>query len=312
MSDREDPPHMENRSTTSPHPPVDPQLQNALAALLQAMTAQMQQGNANAHQATPAPRPSTAPTSRSRVKLRDPDPYDGSDPSKLRPFLSQCKLVFRTRPEDYRHDSIKINYAVSWLTGTAQRWYEPTLDLDEFELPLIATDWDAFEEALKTMFGEADPVASASHKLDNLTMKDHHHLNRYNVEFNEYATITGFDQKALYAKYYKGLAPRLKDALIYCGRPATLSALRTQAQALDLRYWERRDEERFKTSSTPLSKSSGSSFASTSSTKSPSTSSKPPSRSSTPSVSASREKKPDISKNLGTDGKLLPEEKRTP
>jgi hypothetical protein len=183
------------------------------------------------------------------------------------------------------------------------------LDLDEFELPLIATDWDTFKEALKTMFGEAAPVASASHKLDNLMMKDHHHLNRYNVKFNKYATIMGFDQKALYAKYYKGLAPCLKDALIYCRHPATLSTLCTQAQALDLRYWERRDEERFKTSSTPLSKSSGSLFASTSSTKSLSTSSKPPSRSSTPSVSTSREKKPNISKNLGTDSKLLPEEK---
>jgi hypothetical protein len=83
MSDCEDPLHMENRSTTSLHPPVNPQLQNALAALLQAMTAQMQQGNADAHQAMPAPCLSPAPASCSQVKLCDPDPYNGSDPSKL-------------------------------------------------------------------------------------------------------------------------------------------------------------------------------------------------------------------------------------
>ncbi len=37
-------------------------------------------------------------------------------------------------------------------------------------------------------------MASATSKLDNLTMKDHHHLNKYDVEFNEYATFTGFNE----------------------------------------------------------------------------------------------------------------------
>ena len=30
----------------------------------------------------------------SRVKIREPDPFDGSDPKKLRTFLFQCKLSF--------------------------------------------------------------------------------------------------------------------------------------------------------------------------------------------------------------------------
>lgn len=34
-------------------------------------------------------------------------------------------------------------------------------------------------------------------KLDNLVTKGHHHLNKYNVEFNEYSTLTGFDECAL-------------------------------------------------------------------------------------------------------------------
>ena len=29
----------------------------------------------------------------------------------------------------------------------------------------------------------------------------------YNIELNEYAALTGFDESALYAKYYKGLSP---------------------------------------------------------------------------------------------------------
>ena len=48
-------------------------------------------------------------------------------------------------------------------------------------------------------------------------MQDHHHIMKYNVEFQEYAMITGFNKRALYAKYHKGLAPRIKDRLVYSG-----------------------------------------------------------------------------------------------
>jgi hypothetical protein len=77
-------------------------------------------------------------------------------------------------------------------------------------------------------------------------MHDHHHITKYNADFNEYATITSSDKRALYAKYYKGLAPRIKDGLVFSGRPNTLAELRVQTINLDLRCWERKDEERYK------------------------------------------------------------------
>ena len=101
-------------------------------------------------------------------------------------------------------------------------------------LPRYATNWDAFEEALKTTFREPNPVTSATTKLDNLIMKDHHHITHYNVEFNEYGLLSGYNDQALYTRYYKGLTPRIKDALVFSGKPATLNELRTCTQALDL------------------------------------------------------------------------------
>ena len=300
--------------TPAPQPPpvIDPALQAAMSALVATMMQQFQNQAANNR---PANRPEPEPAPRSRVKTRDPDTYDGTDPAKLRSFLSQCKLVFRSRPHEFRDDHVKIMYAVSWLKGTAQRWYEPNLSLDEFDLPPHALYWHAFEAALQSTFGEPDPIASATHKLDNLTMKDYHHLNKYNVEFNEYATITGFDERALYAKYYKGLAPRIKDGLVYSGRPATLARLRERAQELDLRHWERKDEEKYqpseKASGSSASRSSGTSSATSTHSSSKSSASKS-SRSSTPSsstASSSAPKTSDLSKVLGPDGKLLPEEK---
>jgi hypothetical protein len=39
-------------------------------------------------------------------------------------------VLTQSQPKDHQYDSVKINDAVSWLKGTAQRWYKSTLDLD--------------------------------------------------------------------------------------------------------------------------------------------------------------------------------------
>ena len=145
-------------------------------ALPQAMTALLAQLQAPPVAPATAQEPAAAPATCAKIKAHDPDPYDRSDPTKLRAFLSQCKLVFRAHPYDFDEDQVKITYAVSWLKGTAQRWYEPTLALADDNLPDYAINWDDFEEALKTTFSEPDPVSSASYKLDQLVMKDTHHV----------------------------------------------------------------------------------------------------------------------------------------
>ena len=139
-----------------------------------------------------------------------------------------------------------------WLSGTALRWYEPNLELEDYDLPDFTLDWEVFEETLKTTFGEPNPVATTAHKLGNLTMRDGNHITRYNIDFNKYAVLTGFDKRALPTMYYKGFTPRIKDGLMYSSRPGTLRALQTQAQNLNLRYWERRDEDRAYDKSTPV------------------------------------------------------------
>ena len=306
MSDHthDTPPHQEDQLDPPILPPINPPLQDAVAQLVDLMTARFTARVPDAHNQAQNP---PAGNPRARVKTRDPDPYDGTDSSKLRAFLSQCRLTFRSRPNDFTNDQIKITYAVSWLKGTALRWYEPNLDLPDDALPDYAVYWPAFEEALKATFGKPDPVAAATTKLDNLLMKDYHHIARYNVEFNEYAALTGYNDQALYTRYYKGLAPRLKDGLVYSGKPTTLAGLRTLAQALDLRYWERKDEERPKGATTAQSSSS---TASTShSSKTSSSHNKKPSKPHTPATSSSKSQKPDLSNVLGPDGRLLPEEK---
>ena len=100
-----DPELQQELPAAPPLAPIDPHLQNAMTALIQAMAAQFQQfhlGMADTPSPILAHCPVPAVANRSRIKTRDPNPYDGSDSTKLRAFLSQCKLVFRSRPDDSR------------------------------------------------------------------------------------------------------------------------------------------------------------------------------------------------------------------
>ena len=56
--------------------------------------------------------------------------------------------MFRSRPDDFQDDTVKITYAVSWPKGTAQRWYEPNLALEDYDLLDFATDWATFLDLL--------------------------------------------------------------------------------------------------------------------------------------------------------------------
>jgi len=99
-----------------------------------------------------------------------------------------------------------------------------------------------------------------------------------------------------------------QDGLVYAGRPRTLCSLQTQAQNLDLRYWERHDEDRAYDKSTLVlhTRPSASTSTSLSSTQPSTSQPKTPTRGATLATPT----KPHLTKILGSDGKLLPAENK--
>jgi hypothetical protein len=50
-------------------------------------------------------------------KLREPEPFTGKDPKKLKAFIFQCQLYFRN--SDFDSDSKKVTFALSYLRDVA-------------------------------------------------------------------------------------------------------------------------------------------------------------------------------------------------
>jgi hypothetical protein len=250
----------------------------------------------------------------SKAKVREPDPFDGTDPRKLRPFLVQCKLNFQARPKNFRSDRAKVTFAQSYLKGTALEWFEPDLlASDDDEPPAWLDDYDQFLFELTQNFGPHDPVGDAEAQLEQLQLRDGQRIMKYIVEFNRLATLVrGWGDGALRRQFYNGLPSRIKDEVCRQGKPGTLLELKNLAQTIDARYWERKGEtsrETQKSSSTnaPKTFSNSSQPANNSSNNNnrnnASTSSSKPAKSSTPNA-------PDLSSKLGQDGKLTAEERK--
>jgi len=53
-----------------------------------------------------------------------PDIFDGSDPHKLNHFLFQCRPFFRANPSQFSTNEEKINFALTYLSGVVQDWFE--------------------------------------------------------------------------------------------------------------------------------------------------------------------------------------------
>jgi len=168
-----------------------------------------------------------------------------------------------------------------------------------------------FIDELRRLFGPRNPINEATVRIENLRYKDAGKAVKYTLDFNRDAPRTGWNDKALYRQFYKGLPDRLKDELTRIGKPETLIPLQHQVQVLDQRYWERQAEishDKHTSSNTaPAQTNKPKQSSSDNNSSCPAASS-----SQTPAQSkSSSSSKP---KNLNTDklgknGKLTPEER---
>src|SRR5467141_4515421 len=142
--------------------------------------------------------------SGSKPKLREPDPFDGSDSRKLCTFILQCKLNFRDRPDMFKSDTAKVNYMLSYLKGSALDCFEPTL-LDTNE-PQWLSNFILFIEELEANFGTYDPISEAEAKLEAFRMHDSHQATKYLIKFQQLASCVQWGKAALCRQAYNGLA----------------------------------------------------------------------------------------------------------
>jgi Retrotransposon gag protein len=169
-------------------------------------------------------------------KLREPEPFTGKDPKKLKAFIFQCQLYFRNL--DFNSNSKKVTFAFSYLRDVAQELFEPGISGLTDEPPEWFDNWEAFLDELCTNFRPYDKTGDAEHELTNLRMRDNQRVSDYLVRFSGLALHCSWGEPALRYRFYEGLPLRIKDELSKSKKPRTLQVLKQKVQNIDARYWE--------------------------------------------------------------------------
>ena len=257
------------------------------------------------------------PTEETKVafktpQMRAPDAFDGTQPSKLWGFLQSCQLIFHNDDKNFATDRKKVLYAVSYLSGRAEKWIEPYLShLDDMDPTYILNSWTNFKSQLYTLFGDPHEVRKAESDLDNLQMKDGAQASSYITEFRSLtAQIGDWGDRAYMHHFRKGLPSRILDQIaVYPSPIDNLQKLMDVTLDLDVRHHERQKEKRSHTGSTNPSSTTQSSTSHSSTIPTSSKSRKKkfkPQPSSTPSNSTGYSK-PAL--KLNSSGKVRREEK---
>jgi hypothetical protein len=188
-------------------------------------------------------------------KLKDPENYSG-DRQESRPFLNQCRNIFRAQPARYDLEEKKVRKAVSHLTGAALKWVTPLLEKYDAgeDIPELRTFQD-FADAIINNFGKTDNAQEAVRALENLRQKGA--CSTYATNFRRYAVESKYDDEALMRAFKKGLKSEIRKQLVsYYPTPDTLEELITACIKIDDELHQLAQDEK--------------SFASPSSDKSPS------------------------------------------
>ena len=136
------------------------------------------------------------PAQNVEPKTRDPDQFDGTDQTKLQPFLVACKVAFQAQPRRFRTERSRILYMVSFLKGPAAKRFEHDLQLDEPQQPLYLHDFHLFEAELRRLFEDPNRQATAERKLRSLKMKESHHVYQFIINFDLAAAETDWNDAA--------------------------------------------------------------------------------------------------------------------
>ena len=132
-------------------------------------------------------RPNTA---ESKARVREPEVYDSTDQAKLCTFFLQCFINFCDRPSAFCTGSAKIQYTISYLSGSALQYFEPAILGEVSPEPIWLKDWDAFRDELQMNFGPYDNAAQAEIKLEKIGMKEHHKAAWFFIAFSRASTQT--------------------------------------------------------------------------------------------------------------------------
>jgi hypothetical protein len=73
-------------------------------------------------QQTPTPSFTISTPILPKIKIKPPQPFNGTDPSQYLRFLRSCQFLFAADPSSYASDNNKVITSILYLKGSAEKY----------------------------------------------------------------------------------------------------------------------------------------------------------------------------------------------
>ncbi|THU85618.1 hypothetical protein K435DRAFT_869090 [Dendrothele bispora CBS 962.96] len=159
-------------------------------------------------------------TCESKLEIRKPTAFDGSNRELWRPFLSDCYQMFSAKPTIYSTEQSRVTYASSWFTGTAARYYQNQGEQEMENHLWISSlhEWFIFVQEFGRLFGLHDEILHAQASLDKVIQKYGESFVDYLVQFEDTALKTQYNNAAKRWRLLWQIRKDLRDQLTLVGR----------------------------------------------------------------------------------------------
>jgi len=146
-------------------------------------------------------------------------------------------------PHYFADDELQVRYALSFLRGDAQDWFEPrqrVFDRYPEKCPELAT-LNKFFDTLRLHYGEIDEEQRAAKAIMALTQTGS--AAKYATEFQRHwAKLDSWSEATMVTLFFRGLKPQLRLTMVVQGATETtsLDSLITKAVKLDNQLYDLR------------------------------------------------------------------------
>lgn len=164
--------------------------------------------------------------SESNMSSRQEQPLEGKKPdefrgdrSQFKSFVCQLALAFRADSNRFRDDQAKINFAASYLRGSAFDWLQPYIRESDGEV--LFESYKLFLSSLEAGFADPDAYATAEKELERLTQTNS--CSAYYSQFVGLLAQLQWTEDAVKIHYFRrGLNDNIKDMLVGRDLPNTI------------------------------------------------------------------------------------------
>ena len=187
--------------------------------------------------------------------IKESNSFSGGNPNKLRAFIFQYQIYFHVCKEEFREDSEKIFFAISYLWEIALDYFETFINETDLSQSFdFLEEQPAFVQKLSNLFGSYSPEDDDKDAIVAILFPVEDKAVNYFIQFAKYQNCIRWDDCSLHKVVKDTFPSHIYNKLCFCYEDiSTFEGLKRTVLRVDNNYWKRilKESNKFCTTHSP-------------------------------------------------------------